>query len=116
MWACVFAWRPSLSRPYWFRLHPRLGPVRRSSDLSSVPVTSEHASAVAYSNGSPRLLRNCRGWHRHIALSRAWPHGPSLCVRGLGTQRGHRSLSSDLTLPHDNTAYAVSVWLLRRKL
>ena len=26
------------------------------------------------------------------------------------------SLSCDLTLPHDNSVYAASVWLLRRKL
>src|SRR6266851_6949349 len=31
------------------------------------------------------------------------PHSPALCVRRLGTLHGHRSLSSDLTLPYDNT-------------
>src|SRR5229473_1524875 len=43
------------------------------------------------------------------------PHGPALCVRRLGTLHGHRSLSSDLTLPYDNTVYVVSVWLLHSK-
>src|SRR6266853_1881745 len=44
------------------------------------------------------------------------PHGPALCVRRLGSLRGHRSLSCDLTSPHDNSVYAASIWLLRRKL
>jgi hypothetical protein len=43
------------------------------------------------------------------AISTSGPHGPALCVRRLGTLRGHRSLYCDLTLPHDNTVYAASV-------
>ena len=44
------------------------------------------------------------------------PHGPAICVRRLRTLLGYRSLSRDLTSPHDNTVYAASVWLLCRKL
>jgi hypothetical protein len=42
---------------------------------------------------------------RHLCLfvyaefNLGMPHGPALCVRRLGTLRGHRSRSRDLTLP-----------------
>jgi len=45
-----------------------------------------------------------------LALHVEVPHGPALCVRRLGTLRGHRSLSCDLILRHDNAVYAASVW------
>jgi hypothetical protein len=43
-------------------------------------------------------------------------HGPALCVRRLGTLRGHRSFCSDLRLPDDKHRYAAWVSLLFKKL
>ena len=71
-----------------------------------------HRTSQAMCEQPVNLAR--RSARDHFRLS--MPHGPDLCVRRLGTLRGHRSLTSDLTLRRDNTAFAASVWSVRRKL
>src|SRR5712692_3898888 len=45
-----------------------------------------------------RLARSLLIELTRLRFSNRMPHSPALCVRRLGTLRGHRSLSCDLTL------------------
>jgi hypothetical protein len=91
-----------------------LDPIRKKGAVGYLSDTRKVKSSEwkAYATGV-----RCRSWRdTQPTLLSQLPHGPALCVRRLGTLRGHRSLSCDLTLPHDITVHAASVWLLRRKL